>query len=287
MPGFGRDTRRRYVLIVIVLTSITLITLDRRADDKGPLGAVARVAHRIVSPLAAAADAVFGPVGDWFAGIADGGDLRRENRDLAERLAQERAKNRQSEQAIEENRRYKALFGEPWLDDIPSVAAKVIAGAPGNFERTVVLNRGTESGVAIGYPVVGPDGLVGRVVEAWDGGSTVLLVTDPTFGVAVRLTDQRIRGPAEGQPESGLLKLNLTSADLSDEQIESIVAGDDVETCGCDESEYPPGIPVGEVLRVERQTSGISLIVRIRPLLDASSLENVKVLRWRTGDLVP
>jgi rod shape-determining protein MreC len=287
MPAFSRDGRRRYVLILIVLTAITLITLDQRADDKGPIGAAARVAHRIVSPIAGAADRVFSPVGDWLAGLTDGGDLRRQNRELTEALLEERAKNRDADRAIAENREYHRLTGEPWLDDIEHVWATVIAGAPGNFERTIVLNKGTESGIETGFPVVGADGLVGRVVEAWNGGSKVLLVTDGTFGVAVRLTEQRIRGPAETHAESRTLRLNLNVADVTQDQIDSIERGDDVETCGCDGSEFPPGIPVGEVERVEVQPSQISVEVRIRPLLETASLEHVKVLLWRAGDPVP
>jgi rod shape-determining protein MreC len=287
MARFGRDGRRRYALILIVLTSITLITLDQRADDKGPIGAVARVAHRIVAPISGAARSVFGPVGDWLAGITDGGELRDQNRDLKNELKTLQAKIRDAERALDDNKKFKALFDEVWLDDIPSKEARIVAGSPGNFERTVVLSKGTESGIEVGYPVVGPDGLVGRVIDAWDGGSKVLLITDATFGVSVRLQDQRIRGPAEGQSGSPTLKLNLSSADLSEDQVASILPDDRVETCGCDESEYPPGIPVGEVVRTEQQTSGISIIVRIRPYLDSASLEYVKVLLWDPGDPVP
>ncbi len=287
MPGFSRDGRRRYVLILIVLTAITLITLDQRADDKGPLGGTGRVAHRIVAPIAGAADRVFSPVGDWLAGLTDGGELRRRNRELTEALLEERAKNRAADAAIAENREYRRLTGEPWLDDIDHEWASVIAGAPGNFERTIVLNKGSEAGIEAGFPVVGPDGLVGRVLEAWDGGSKVLLVTDGTFGVAVQLTEQRIRGPAEAQAESRTLRLNLNVADVTEEQIDAIERGDDVQTCGCDGSEFPPGIPVGEVEQVELKPSQISVEIRIRPLLEVASLDHVKVLLWRAGDPVP
>jgi rod shape-determining protein MreC len=230
---------------------------------------------------------VFTPIGDWFAGLTDGGELRRQNRELKNELKDLQGRIRDADAAIEENQRYKALFGEVWLDDIPVREAKIIAGSAGNFEDTAVLNKGTEQGIRVGQPVVGPDGLVGRIVEAWNGGSEVLFVTDPTFGVAVRLQDQRIRGPAEGQAGASTLKLNLSSADLSEEQVASIVEGDVVETCGCNGSEYPPGIPLGLVTKVEQQTSGISIIVRIRPFLDRASLEYVKVLLWETGDAVP
>ncbi len=282
-----RSARRRYVLVVIVLTCVTLITLDQSADDKGPLGAVGRAAHRVVSPIAGAANSVFSPIGDWLAGLTDGGQLRKANRELRNRVQELESEIQAAEGALAENERFNELFGQVWLDDIPSVGATVIAGSPGNFERSVILNRGSEEGIRPGQPVIGPGGLVGRVESAWKGGAKVVLITDPSFGVSVRLQDQRITGPAETSARSGTLVLNLSSADLSDEQIESIIEGDVVETCGCDGSEYPPGIPLGYVEAVERQQSGIAVIVRIRPTLDRPSLELVKVMLWEPNDPVP
>jgi rod shape-determining protein MreC len=282
-----RAARRRYVLVVIVLACVTLITLDQSADDKGPLGVAGRAAHRVVGPIAGAANSVFSPIGDWLAGLTDGGALRKDNRELRNRVQELESEIQAAEGALSENERFNELFGQVWLDDIPSVGATVIAGSPGNFERSVIVNRGSEAGIRAGQPVVGPGGLVGRIESAWQGGAKVVLITDPSFGVSVRLQDQRITGPAETSTRSGTLVLNLSSADLSDEQIESIVEGDVVETCGCDGSEYPPGIPLGFVEAVERQQSGIAVIVRIRPTLDRPSLELVKVMRWEPDDPVP
>ena len=87
MAGARRASRRRYVLLLIVLTCLTLITLDTRNGRSGPLGAVGRVAHRIVSPVQGAVDDVARPVGDWWDGVTDSGDLKRENRELEEEIA--------------------------------------------------------------------------------------------------------------------------------------------------------------------------------------------------------
>ena len=53
-----RTSRRRYVLLVIVLTAVTLITLDSRGGRSGPLGALGRAAHTLVSPIQGAVDSV-------------------------------------------------------------------------------------------------------------------------------------------------------------------------------------------------------------------------------------
>ena len=110
MAAARRASRRRYVLLVIVLTCLTLITLDTRNGRSGPLGALGRVAHRIVSPVEGAVDDVARPVSDWWDGVTDSGDLKRKNRDLEEQVAALKGKQTQADQAIKENSELKALL---------------------------------------------------------------------------------------------------------------------------------------------------------------------------------
>ena len=125
----ARDARRRYIVLVIVLSCVTLITLDQRAEDDGPLGALGRIAHRIVGPISGAAASVAEPVGDWFAGLTDGGELRRQNRELKSRVAELETEVARQRSALEQNEVFAKLFGEVWLDDIPSEPALVVAGS--------------------------------------------------------------------------------------------------------------------------------------------------------------
>ena len=77
MAGARRASRRRYVLLVIVLTCLTLITLDTRSGRSGPLGVMGRIAHRIVGPVQGAVDDGARPVSDWWDGITNSGRLKR------------------------------------------------------------------------------------------------------------------------------------------------------------------------------------------------------------------
>src|ERR1700690_1420474 len=87
MAGARRASRRRYVLLVIVLTCLTLITLDTRNGRSGPLGALGRVAHQVVSPVQAAVDNDASPVSDWWDGVTNAGHLKRDNRRLQTEVA--------------------------------------------------------------------------------------------------------------------------------------------------------------------------------------------------------
>ena len=82
MAGARRTSRRRYILLVIVLTAITLITLDTRNGRSGPLGVLGRGAHTVVAPVQSAVSSVARPIGDWLEGVTDSGKIKSENRNL-------------------------------------------------------------------------------------------------------------------------------------------------------------------------------------------------------------
>jgi len=284
MAGPGHGGRRRYVLVLLVLASVTLITLDQRQGESGPVGDVGRFAHRVVSPVSDLASTVFSPVSDWFDGVIHSGSLKRDNARLKRALEQERIKARRNESALAQNEILTKLAGQPYLDAIPSVIGRVIASSPGNFERTITLDRGSERGIQVGMPVVAADGLVGRVFEVWKGGCDVLLIEDPAFAVGVRLVRQRITGPARGQAGLSTLTVDFTGP-LSSARLPR--KGELAETSGVQGSTFPPGIPVGTVASVSVSEDGLTIGAGLNPLVDVANLEYVKVLLWKTGSAVP
>jgi rod shape-determining protein MreC len=276
MIGSRRANRRRYVLLVLVLTAITLITLDSRRDQPGALGVVGRAAHTVVSPIERAVDAVASPIADWFDGVTDGSSLKRENTQLRRRVDELEARERDAASAIEQNETFERLLDLPVLSDVPRVTARVVNRSPGNFEWTVTLNKGEEAGISPDMPVMGPAGLVGRVLESWNGGSKILLLVDPESNVGVRVLPGLLSGIAEGVAGSDRLRLDLdANAPVS--------IGDDVVTSGLENSSFPEGLGVGRVVEVEQQPGGLGTIVRVDPWTDFESLEYVTVLRWVPG----
>ena len=141
MIGYRR-ANRRYILLVLVLTAITLITLDSRRDDSGALGAVGRAAHAIVSPIDRAVNAVTTPVGDWFDGITDGKSLKEENRDLRAQFGALEDDQRRAEAALTQNETFRRLLELPVLADIPRVNARIVNRSIGNFDWTITLDKG-------------------------------------------------------------------------------------------------------------------------------------------------
>jgi rod shape-determining protein MreC len=282
MAVYRRTTRRRYVLLLVVLTAVTLITLDRRNEESGVLGALGRAAHSVVAPVERAVDAVARPVGNWFDGVFSAGSLERENRELRERIDELEGQVRGAESAREENEELHRQLDLP-IDDAAAerVSARVINSSYGNFESTITIDRGTSDGIMEDMPVIVADGVVGRVVEVWRDGSKVRLVTDPRFSVAVRIVEgDRWTGIASGRAGSSRMTLELDTARDTDD----VDDGHTVETSGAEGSSFPAGLALGEIVEVEPQLGGLPPVVRVEPFVDFGRLEFVAVLRWAPGD---
>ncbi|MGZ6913471.1 MAG: hypothetical protein ACXVJS_18145 [Acidimicrobiia bacterium] len=63
------------MLILLVLTSITLITLDTRGGDSGVGGRIRNTARDVFSPIQDGVDAGLRPIEDWWDGVTRAGDI--------------------------------------------------------------------------------------------------------------------------------------------------------------------------------------------------------------------
>jgi rod shape-determining protein MreC len=170
------------------------------------------------------------------------------------------------------------------LDGMGPVTARVSAISPGVFNQSMVINKGSSDGVAAGDPVITGDGLVGKVEVAASGSATVMLVTDPDFGVSVRVSQTGVPGsavPAAGAPRELRMKYT-TAADLVEEGQTIVTAGTDDKKQDAKPSLFPPDIPVGRVFRVEDPQSDAQEI-HVRPFVDLREVDFVRVLTQAEG----
>jgi rod shape-determining protein MreC len=274
-------SRRRYVLLLLVLTAVTLITLDSRAGRTGPLGAVGRGAHTVVSPIERGVNAVAQPVSDWWDGVTNAGHLKRENAALRRENAELRGKQAAAAHAINENKILDQLLHLPILSNVPRVAARVVNRDPGNFESTLTIDRGTESGIARDMPVMAGDGLVGKVIETWRGGSKVRVLVDQDSAVGVQTEQKPGHDSTTGIAEGRTGSRDVVVDDFDPQK--PVVVGDAVVTSGLENSVFPYGLPVGKVVKVDKLPGGLGTRVRIRPYVDFDGVAYVLVLKWVPG----
>jgi rod shape-determining protein MreC len=269
-----RAVRPRFVLLLLVLTAITLLTLDERGTASGVIGQARGTVHDAFAPVRSGADAVIKPVGNFFEGIVHYGDLKAENARLREQNQTLRGQALQAQDAARERQALLDQLDLTYVGDIPKVRARIVSTAASNFELSVQIDRGTANGVAKGMPVVSGAGLVGRVAEASQHHATVLLLTDLSFSVGVRLSASQDVGVAGGKGVRAPMDVTLISRDTKVSKDEVLV------TSGLQQSVFPPGIPVGKVVDAHIPPGALQQSITIGPVVDLQRLEFVTVLQW-------
>ncbi len=273
----NRDTRRTRVLLALLLvTSISLITIDYRGagDDTSPLDRLRSLAAGVFGPVEQVAAAIAGPVSDAVDGFSRFGDgegeaerLRQRNQELTRRLrTSELDRNRAAE--------LDALLHLAGAGRYRVVPAQVIAvGSAQTFSWTVTIDAGTRDGVRPDMTVLNGDGLVGRVKTAGPSTATVLLAVDPDSSVGARLEGSMEVGFTTGQGIDTGLDLRLLDGQSS------VAAGDRLVTFGSQGSTpYVPGVPLGVVRSVQGSPGSQTRTAVVEPYVDFSALDLVAVV---------
>ena len=267
----------RTVLVLLLLASFTLITLDVRGADDSP-----------IEPLRSAAGDAFGPVEEVTAAVvrpfqavpeffATTGSLRED----LEQLEAENASLRGAlaTTVVDRNRAAEldGLLQSSSSTGYALVPARVIAMGPAQaFSRTVTIDAGTSSGVFPDLTVLNNDGLVGRVIRADRGTATVLLIVDAESVVGGRLGSSMEVGFLRGRGRAG--NEGRLDLDLVDN---AVTPGKDdiLVTWGSKNSApYVSGVPIGRVTAVFSSPRQLSKQAIIDPLVDFSSLDLVGVV---------
>ena len=150
------------------------------------------------------------------------------------------------------------------------LAANVIGRDVSPFIRSILINQGSDAGLARGMPVVTARGLVGRVVEVFATYARVQLVTDPETAVNVRFQDARTEGILTAELNGELI------VDLIDLNAE-LSQGELVLTSGLG-GKYPSNIPVGQVVSIRRRDFDLFQTATIQASVDFDTLNIVLVI---------
>lgn len=273
--------RRRTSLALLLLTSITLLSLDYQGFQ--PLNQVQSAVRSIVDPLAGSSDSITSPITNAWRSFSEFEELEDENIRLKRELAEIQG-NSVRASAAEESLR--ALLEEIEIDYIggaETVVAQVI-DRPGNFESySIEIDRGTDDGVRRGMPVVTSAGLVGRVSEVQGGFSQVRLLHQPDFPLGIRVvgTGEVALARGQGIGQDLVVKDGIIEATV-------IKVGDPVVTSGIEGSSYPPDLVVGVVSDVDFDAQLLEQEISVRLVAQLDDLRFVTIILWTVdGDSAP
>lgn len=271
MPSNRSSRRNRIILIVIIIVCVTMITMYARESDSGPIHKVQDFVMDIVSPITNGITKVFKPIKDGFVNIFRLPTLARDNAELEKKVDQLQRENVEAEELEKEIEELKELLN--WGEEHPEMATvgtEIIAQSPDNWQRLMVVKKGSSSDVQKYMAVVSAEGLVGRIISVGSYSSVVQLVTDSRSGVGARDQRSRETGIIEGMNTNVLRFVPMNEeADMK--------VGDIIETSGMGGT-VPPGIVIGKISKIKKRTEGLSKLVEVEPLVEFSKLSNVLII---------
>ena len=275
MAVFPSPESRRSRGLLVALVVLHVAFISRQVDVGGGRSLLQRALFALLYPLELGVTRSVSGVRNAWQEYVDLRGVRAENAALEQRLAGLELELQETRAAAEEGRRLRGLLELRSALPRPGSAARVVGRGALPWYRTLVLDRGSRDGVALDSPVVGPQGIVGRVIEVTDLAAKVQALTDHRSGVAVLFERSRLSGVASGQvgsagPGRNELRVEYVPA-RADVQV-----GDVLVTSGLDHI-YPPGLVVGRVVRAAPGT-GLFQEVLAEPAVDLARLEVVLVL---------
>jgi rod shape-determining protein MreC len=269
----NRDSARtRVVLVLLLLTSFTLVTLDFRGDN-GPLSGLRGVAAAIFGPIEATTSAVVRPFAGFVSDVRGFGGADAELERLRKENAELRSQLRTSELARARANDLDKLLGLAARGQYKVLPARVVAvGTEQGFEWTATIDAGTGDGIKPDMTVVNGDGLVGRVKRVGPMTSTILLAVDATSSVGARLERSLQIGVVTGRGKRAM------DLQLLDPQTQ-VRKGDRLVTLGSQGSApFVPGVPIGEVTNLKQTPGALTRTAIVTPYVSFTALDLVGVV---------
>jgi rod shape-determining protein MreC len=153
--------------------------------------------------------------------------------------------------------------------------AEILYAARDPFSRRVIIDKGSQQGIAPGQAVVDDIGVIGQVARVFPLTSEVLLLTDKEQAIPVAVQRNGLRAVLAGAG-AGMMELRFLAANAE------VQVGDILVTSGLD-GVYLPGLPVARVVKIDRDASFSFARIICTPLAGVERHGLALVLGGRTA----
>ena len=267
-PIFNQGTSPAHRLILVLCCSVVLIFFDHKMSS---FETVRGYLQTMVSPLQYFANAPK-QIMNWAStNVVTRRQLIKENQDFreSELFFQEQAI--QLSVVRSENERLRSLLSSPVRNEIKKMFAEILSVDSDPYSHQVVINRGANDGVYEGQPVLDEKGIVGQILHAGSSSSRVILISDISHAIPVRIQRNGLRLIASGSGQIDRLIHNFVphSADVKE--------GDLLVTSGLG-SKYPEGYPVARVVMVRTDESREFATIYSEPVAQIDRLRYLLLL---------
>ncbi|MEU4794193.1 rod shape-determining protein MreC [Streptomyces sp. NPDC023327] len=269
-----RDTREsRLLLVLLIAIAFALITVDIRGGEDSPVDGARQAAATVFGPVEEGMSSAVDPIGNAIGAVRDSGDRHDRIAELERQNAALKAKLGSDDRNRSRVRQLDGMLKKAGAGQYGIKGAEVIGiGAAQGFSWTVTIDAGAHDGIRRDMTVLNSDGLVGRVTTVGPDTATVLLANDPDFTVGTRMERTDELGFATGQGDRPL-SVQLLNGKAK------VKKGDRLVTFGSQKDRpFVPGVPVGEVVRVDPSGGDLTRTVYVKPYVGFTKLDIVGIV---------
>ncbi len=268
---YGGDNRGRLLLIVLIVTSLFLITLDLRGVQV--IDGIRTGTQTALTPVQKAGSWVLSPFRNFLSDVTHLGRTRNQIEKLKadnDALRQALLNRKVADAELDQLKNVLNLAGN---GGFKVVGAKVISqGASTSFTQTLTIDAGSKSGIHTNMTVISGFGLVGVVKIAYENSAVVQLASDPSFRVGARIAGTQQIGILSGQgTRKGVLQLLDNTTEVK--------VGDAILARGSNNGRpFVPGVPIGEVTSVDNSAGAVTQTADVKFYTNFSTLGVVAVV---------
>lgn len=256
---------------IVLLVSVTVIASGKKLNATLLESAIGVV----VTPFQDLTTGISSWVDETVTSARSKTDLKEENEDLKNQIAELMEENRRLSMYETENAKLSSLLKiAQRYPNYESVGAKIIAKDPGVWYDDFVIDKGTSSDISANMVLIAPEGLVGKVLESGATFSKAQSILDSRSSVPAKSVRTGDLGVVKGDyalSNNGLCKMEYIDGDAE------IMVGDEIVTSHLSDI-YPEGLAIGKVLEIETDTNGLTKYAVIEPYVDLKHLDTILII---------
>lgn len=157
------------------------------------------------------------------------------------------------------------------------ITARILADSGNTFVKSLLVAAGKKDGVEKGQAVVSGNGVIGRIVDAGQKTSRVLLITDINSRVPVLVENSRQHAILAGANNNSPVLVHLPPDSDVEEGARIITSGHG--------GVFPSGLPVGRVVRGEDGGVHIELYADFDRMIHVRVIDRPEDPNLRSGEL--
>lgn len=263
----------KYILVGLFVFCIILGIISFRFENK--MTPVRSAVSSVIAPMQKGINAIGVKISERMDYATTLKKTVRKNKKLQSQIDKLSAENKLLQQDKYELENFRKLYDlDQQYAGYPKVAARVISSDPDNWYNTFIIDKGSKNGLKKNMNVMANGGLVGIITEVNKSYSKVRSIIDDNSNIS-----GTVLGSSENCIVSGNLKLiNNGVIEVSgingDAKIED---GAEVVTSQISDK-YLPGILIGYLKDLKKDSSNITQTGYLSPVVDFSSLDMVLVI---------